>query len=204
MKTLILLCLSITLFHLPLHAGTIVTPGRISVQGRLEGDQGRGTTIGETIDYLTFEVITRTAVRLIGTDINSSVFLAMAEVFPGGELTNAGQPYRLFYNSTPPVPQLTLVLDPGLFAVQIAVEEYSDGDLGDSFVPVENSDAIISTVSYSFVLEGDIRGLEFMEGNRDRTFTVTTVPEPTVAALLLTAFAAGFIRRVRQKGGKGS
>ena len=37
-------------------AAVIVTPGRIEVQASLEGDLFQFTQIGETLDYLTFEV----------------------------------------------------------------------------------------------------------------------------------------------------
>ena len=80
MKIITLIAASFLLCAASLHAGVIVTPGRITVQGRLEGDQFLGTSIGETLDYLTFEVTARTSVRLIGTDLTHSVFLAMAHV----------------------------------------------------------------------------------------------------------------------------
>ena len=80
--------------------------------------------------------------------------------------------------------------------MQVAVTAYEDGDLGYGFIPVYNTDEILSVAPYSFALEGNVRGLEFLEGNRDRTFTVTPiVPEPSASALLCTAMAAGFLMR---------
>ena len=116
--------------------------------------------------------------------------------FPAFFFENAGQPYRLFYTGEVAIPELTLMLDPGLYAVQAAVEAFRGGDLADTFVPVSNSEAITSVDPCSFALEGDVRGLQFLEENRDRTFTVTPiVPEPSTTALLLMAIAAGLCAR---------
>ena len=164
----------------------IVTPGRIEVQASLEGDAPLGPIIGETLDFLTFEVATPTSVRLVATRLSGTVFLAVGEIYEPGLLGNAAPNYRIFYFGPQ---ELTLNLFPGLYAIQAAVTEYDD--IAQTFVPVNNTSAIISTVNYSYYLEGNIRGLEFMEGNRDRTFTVTQVPEPTAAWLMVAALAFG-------------
>ena len=166
---------------------------------QLEGDLFTGRAIGETLDYLTFEVTTRTPIWLIGTDLSSTVFLAVAEVFGVDKQFDAVIPnYRLFDTGTVAIPELTLSLDPGLYVVQVAVEEFRGGDLADTFIPVSQTPAIVSTAPYRFALEGEVRGLEFLEGNRDRSFTVTQVPEPSIAALFLTVVVAGVFRRKRR------
>ncbi len=165
-------------------AAVIVTPGRIEVQASLEGDAPFDPIIGETLDFLTFEVAMPTKVRLVATRLSGTVFLAVGRIYEPGLLEDAALNYRIFYYS----PQLlSLDLVPGLYAIQAAVTEYDD--IAPTFVPVNNTSAIISTVNYSYYLEGNVRRLEFMEGHRDRTFTVTQVPEPSAGWLSLTALA---------------
>ena len=166
----------------------IVTPGRIEVQASLEGDQFLATNIGETLDFLTFEVATRTQIRLIAISLRGTLFLTIGQVVGGGEPFDEIRPPNTLYGSNLPTPpEFSNFLDPGTYVVQVAVEAYED--LGPDFIPVENTSDIISTVPYRFALEGNVRGLEFLEGNRDRTFTVTQVPEPSAAWLSLAALA---------------
>ena len=168
-------------------AAVIVTPGRIEVQASLEGDAPLGSLIGETLDFLTFEVATPTSVRLIALDLRGTVFLAVGHY---DELTqqfeDAALNYRIFYYGPQ---ELTLSLGSGLYVIQAAVTEYED--IATAFEPVSNTSAIISTVPYRFALEGNVRGLEFLEGNRNGTFTVTQVPEPSVARLSFASLALG-------------
>jgi hypothetical protein len=156
---------------------------------------------GDTIDYLTFEVTATGPVRLIGTNINNSVFLAMGVVVEGEPFDIPGLPYVLFDNyplTTPP--EFTHILNPGQYLVQIAEEDFRDGDLYPfGFLPVHRSGGGFVRAPYSFALEGPVRGVEFMEGNLDGTFTITPViPEPSTALLVGAALAAcGFTRRRR-------
>ena len=164
----------------------IVTPGRIEVQAALEGDRFLLESTGETLDFLTFEVATPTSVRLVATRLSGTVFLAVGRIYEPGLLENATPDYRIFHYGPQ---QLTLSLIPGLYAIQSAVTAYDD--IAPTFVPVNNTSDIISTVNYSYYLEGNMRGLEFLEGNRNGTFTVTQVPEPSAAWLMVAAIAFG-------------
>ena len=174
-------------------AAVIVTPGRIEVQAALEGDQFMATNIGETLDFLTFEVATPTSVHLVATRLSGTVFLAVGEIYEPGLRGNAAPNYRIFYFGPQ---ELTLSLLPGLYAIQAAVTEYDD--IAQTFVPVNNTSAIISTVNYSYFLEGNVRGLEFLEGNRNGTFTVTGVPEPSATALLGGVIAVASLTKRRR------
>ena len=199
MKRLILLY--VLLGAMTSSAGVIFTATGIFVEGAIEGDAALPHPFGgDTIDYLTFEVTTTGPVRLIATGIGSSTFLAMGQVVGGSEPFDIViPPYLLFYNRSPIPPEFTHILDPGIYLVQIAQEEYEDGDLGYGFFPVNRSGGGFFIPSlYSFALEGQFQVLDFMEGNLDGTFTVTHVPEPSVIALLLPALAAGFIGRRRK------
>ena len=205
MNTARLLCLFLAFCISVSTAAVIVTPTGITVDAALNGRLGMPGVIGETLDYLTFEVTTAGPVRLIGTDLSSTVFLALGQVVgPSEEIHDIGDPYRILYRrgddpfNPPPPPEFTRVLDPGIYVVQVAKEGYRGNDLGLAFVPV-NRQGGGSTAPYLFAVEGAVRGLEFLEGNLDGTFTVTQVPEPSAVALLgATMAAAGLIRRKRR------
>ena len=181
-------------------AAVTLTPTGVIVEGVIEGDGLLPHPFdGDTIDYLTFEVTTRGPVRLIGTDITSSIFLAMGVVVENEPFDIPGLPYLLFDSHSPIDPELTHILDPGVYLVQIAEEEFRDGDLyAFGFLPVNRSGGGFVASPYSFTLEGQFQALDFMEGNLDGTFTVTHVPEPSAAALLAVAAAAfGLTKRRR-------
>ena len=198
MKMPFLVSVCLILCGSPVVAGVIVTPSGIFVQGVIEGDLLLPHPFdGDTIDYLTFEVTTTGPVRLIGTDINNSIFLAMGQIVPGySRFDIVPPPYLLFTNhTTTNPPEFTHILDPGIYLVQIAEEQYEDGDLGYGFLPVNRLGGGFVASPYSFMLEGQFQALDFMEGNLNGTFTVTHVPEPSSAALLCMAAAAGLLTR---------
>jgi hypothetical protein len=197
MKTPLCTYLCLLFAIIPLPAAVTLTPAGLFVEGVIEGSLTNPDFRGDTIDYLSFEVITTGPVRLIATDITRSIFLATAEILDDGDFANLPPPYRLFTNhSLTNPPEFTKILNPGLYFVQVAEEEYRGGDLSDSFVPVNRSGGGFVASPYSFRLEGQFQPLDFMEGNLNGTFTVTPiVPEPSTAALLGAAAALGFARR---------
>ncbi len=202
MKTPLLISLSLLLSNTLLPAAVTLTSTGVFVEGIIEGSLGIPGVIGETIDYLTFEVTTTGPVRLIATDITRSIFLAMGVVFGGGEPFDVpGFPYVLYTNhSIVNPPELTFTLNPGLYLVQVAEEEFRGGDLYEfGYLPVNRSGGGFVASPYSFTLEGQFQSLAFMEGNLNGTFTVTQiVPEPSTAALAAFAAMAGeFFRRRR-------
>lgn len=197
MKTLFSLLFCLLTVCATASAGVFVTPTGVAVSGVIDGDLFLPHPFdGDTIDYLTFEVTTRGPIRLIGTNIDNSVFLAMGRIVPGDpQFDTVPLPYVLFANLSPPPPEFTHTLDPGIYLVQIAEERYRDGDLGYEFLPVNRQGGGFVRAPYSFALEGTFTPLDFMEGNLDGTFTITQVPEPSIAALLCLAATAGFVRR---------
>ena len=138
MKTRLYICLCLLLCGSIASAAVIVTPGRLFIEAAIEGDALTGQAIGETLDYLTFEVTTPTAIRLIGTNLSSTVFLALTQILvPSNEFFHVSGLYLLFYEGEQrPTPEFTRDLEPGRYAIQIAMEEYRGGDIGDTFVPV--------------------------------------------------------------------
>lgn len=176
------------------------TPSGIFVEGVIEGSGREPVFRGDTIDYVTFEVVTPGPVRLIGTDIHHSVFLAMGMIEEGEPFDVPGFPYLLFDNyplQTPP--ELTLVLSPGSYLIQTAEAEFEDGDLyAFGFLPVHRAGGGFVAAPYSFTLEGQFQALDFMEGNLDGTFTVTHIPEPSATALLGGVIAVASLTRRRR------
>ena len=195
MKTSLLISICLFFYSSCLNAAVIMTPNGIFIQGVIEGSGQEPIFRGDTIDYLTFEVTTTGPVRLIANDITNSVFLAMGVVVGGGEPFDIPS-FLLFTNhSIVNPPELTFILNPGLYLVQVAEEEYREGDLGNYFVPVNRPGGGFVASPYSFTLEGQFQVLDFMEGNLEGTFTVTHVPEPCTAALLFMAVAAELLKR---------
>ena len=124
MKTLHLISLCLTVFGSSAIAGVIAIPTGVTVQGVIEGDLVYPHPLGgDTIDYLTFEVTTTGPVRLIGTGLHFSQFLAMGVVVGGGEPFDIpGLPYLLFRETNEIDPEFTHLLDPGIYLVQAAEE----------------------------------------------------------------------------------
>ena len=179
-------------------ANVVLTPTGVTVTGVIDGDLFLPHPFdGDTIDYLTFEVTARGPIRLIGTNIDNSVFLAMGQITgPGQSFDIVGLPYLLFANLNPPPPEFTHTLDPGIYFVQIAAEHDEDNDINSEFLAVNRLGGGFVRAPYSLAVEGLFSPLDFMEGNLNGTFTVTSVvPEPSTAALLCMATALGFFRR---------
>jgi hypothetical protein len=201
MKTslFIFLCLFFSGFSSP--AAVTLTATGVFVEGAIEGDGFSLGVDGDTIDYLTFEVTTTGPVRLIGTGLRSSQFLAMGQDVGGGEPFDiVGIPYLLFRTTNQTHPEFSHILNPGIYLVQIGALDDEDSDLYPYFTPVNRSGGGFGIpYPYSFTLEGQFQALDFMEGNLNGTFTVTpVVPEPSAAALLgAVAAALGFTRRRR-------
>ena len=185
-------------------AAVIVTPAGLFVEGVVEGSLTNPSFHGDTIDYLTFEVTTTGPVRLIGTDLRHSLFLAIGRIIevidPGDErFLNLLPPYLLFPSPTFTPPELTHILDAGMYVIQVADDDYKSGDLGYDYIPVNRAGGGFVASPYTFTVEGAVTGIDFREGNLNGTFTVTNVPEPSAAALLCMAMAAGcFTRRGRR------
>jgi hypothetical protein len=119
----------------------------------------------------------------------------MGQIIPGEPFDIVPPPYLIFPTRMTPL-EFTHILDPGIYVVQVAEEQYREGDLGPWFEPVHRSGGGFVAAPYSFAVEGQFQALDFMEGNLNGTFTVTHVPEPSAAAIVGAALAAiGFARR---------
>jgi len=183
-----------------------VSAAVISISGTIDGDAVLGPEDGDTLDYLTFEVLSP-GIVVLNSATDSTVryllaeFIGREDVF--GDLSTTG-PFRLVWDCLGPAcrdsPPMILSrhLEPGVYVV-IALERFRTSyDHFDGYVPVNLEGGGFSFDLYNYTLEGDIRGIEFREGNLDGTFTFTRIPEPGAVALLGIAWATLLPRRRRK------
>lgn len=199
MKTSLFVCLYCFFVGSLAPGAVTLTPTGLVVEGVIEGDSRQLIFQGDTIDYLTFEVTTPGPVRLIGTGLRFSQFLALGQDVGGGEPFDAPIPYLLFRTTNQMDPEFTVLLNPGLYLIQIAQAEFRDGDLYPyGYLPVNRSGGGFVASPYGFTLEGQFQALDFMEGNLDDTFTVTHIPEPSATALLGGAMVVASLTKRRR------
>jgi hypothetical protein len=113
-------------------------------------------------------------------------------------------PYSLVQvGNSPPFASLSVIVQPGTYVVThgIANRIEDDNQIYEpeyGYVAVNPRGGGFTSGTYGFTVEGDIRGLEFRDGELNGTFIVTNlVPEPT-AALLLAVGAGLSLRRRRR------
>jgi hypothetical protein len=177
----------------------------IAISAVLEGDAGLGPGDGDTLDYLTFEVLSSSDVTLTGDPPRGGIEYLLAEYIGRedefGDLSASGE-FRLVWDCLGPLCQdsppmiLSRRLDPGVYVIITNMRFDTSYDHFDGYVPVNPEGGGFVRATYSYTLEGDLRGLEFREGNLDGTFTVTRIPEPGVAGMVGLALA-GLARRKR-------
>lgn len=179
----------------------------ISIEGVIEGDSRQPMGIrGETMDYLKFEVMNTSDVRITGTDLSWERLLILAG-YTGRDdkFEFLGNPFEFEDNyPDPELPFIERQLDAGTYVIVVDSTEDSGYDIWDGFVPVNRGGGGFSIAPYSFEVSGDVRPLEFWEGKFDPTpygsFDVTIIPEPS-SVLLLTFGAGGilFYRRAKRR-----
>ena len=199
MKTKLLSLCAVLSLQSAAMAGVLFTPSGVSVSGIIEGSASNPIYRGDTIDYLTFEVTTRGPIRLIASGVDEVFFLALGRVVELGLFGLVLPNYLLFPSNTSTPAELTRILDPGLYVVQMAEEEYRGGDLGPGFVPANRLGGGFDASPYRFEVEGAFTPVDFLEGNLNGTFTVTHVPEPSTLALSLATLTACLTFRRRAK-----
>lgn len=162
----------------------------IRVEGIIEG-RGSGPvgTIGETMDYLKFEVLTTSVVQIVGTDIGGRLLHLAAFIGREDTFEFIGNPYQLRGNyPSPTPPMIERMLEAGLYVVAVDDGRNSSYDWGDGFIPVNWEGGAFSIHPYSFEVHGEVRGLEYWEGLLDPqpygSFKITVIPEPGIAGLL--------------------
>lgn len=169
-------------------SAVIQLPGRIEVSGVLDGSAGIPGVNGDTMDYLTFQVLTTTTVTVTSgfggnRRLQLAQFIGIEEdgKVPFGFIGNTG-PYRL-EEPVGPTAFFTRLLDPGVYVAVMGVRDRTSYDIYDGYVPVNIEGGGFIFGPYAYSIDGDVRALEFREGNLDRTFTITVIPEPSTTAL---------------------
>jgi hypothetical protein len=190
MKNLII-CAGLAMFSLlpATQAAVIQLTGRIEVAGVLDGGIIAPGVTGDTMDYLTFEVLTTTTVT-VTSGFNSAFRLRLAAFIgiteddgttPFGFL---GNPYILDQTNLMTRDSLTRTLNPGIYVTSMAMRERNSYDVFDGYMPVNREGGGFTSGPYGYSISGDVRALEFREGNLNNTFTITVIPEPSAAGLL--------------------
>ncbi len=164
------------------------------VTGFLEGDGTLGPEPGDTMDYYKFEVITPGTVSIEALR-NGGLFLLAAFIGVEDEFGFIGNPYRLDTGipcTTPncagdPTVFLERFLPAGAYVFVATAGGRSSYDVFDGYVAVNPEGGGFIQGQYQYTITGDVRGLEYWDGHLDRTFTVTQIPEPSVAALAAVA-----------------
>ncbi len=174
-------------------AAVVQVPGRIEVEGVLDGGIIAPLVTGDTMDYLTFEVLTSGSVT-VSTGATSALRLQLAQfIGVDDEFGFLGNPYRLEGPST-----LSRILDPGIYVTAMGVTEKTSYDIFDGYKPVNEEGGGFTFGPYAYSIRGPVRAMEFREGNLDGTFTITRIPEPGPAILLLAG--ASVLASCRRRG----
>jgi hypothetical protein len=180
---------ALLLAAIPALADVIQLPGRIEVEGVLDGSSGVPGVRGDTMDYLTFEVLTLGSVTFT-SGFNSAFRLYLAS-FIGveDEFGYLGHPNRLEQTPSMPLDFFTRTLDPGIYVTAMGMRENTSYDVFDGYKPVNEEGGGFTFGPYAYTIEGPVRALEFREGNLDGTFTITQIPEPRTLLLLIASMA---------------
>ena len=177
-------------------AAVIQTPGLISVTGVINGDGSSPPGIsGDTLDYLKFEVMTTSSIT-VTSGFGSGVRLILAEfIGRNDEFGFIGNPFYLEQTSSTEYSTLTRSLDAGIYVAVMNVDDNTSYDIFDGFVAGNPEGGGFTVGPYAYSISGDVRALEFWDGELDGTFIITSIPEPGTA--ILAASALLFLRRRR-------
>jgi hypothetical protein len=176
--------------------------GLIDVCGSLDGDAATLQFDGDTLDYLKFEVLTTSTVRI---EMQAGAARNLLGVFLGIS-TEFGFPTGFpYYVSTPCVSDGCVrtatgayvegLLPAGIYVLATGESRSTSYDIGDGFTPVNPEGGGFIVDIYSYQIRGDVRGLEFYDGNLNGTFTVTSIPEPSSGGLIFGGAALFWHRR---------
>jgi hypothetical protein len=205
MKTKILLFL--VLGGTAAHAATIIqTPGRISVEGIINGSSGTGYPPSDTLDYLKFEVLTT-------GDVTMTLIANSASQLWIGHYTGLNSEFEYvrdehgaivwtytLSNPNDPV-ALSLRLAAGIYVIAhghwVGPEENEQVyDIDQGFRAVNPNGGGFTWGDYAYRVDGEVRALEYWDGELDGSFIVTNlVPEPGPVVLLCVAAVIACRRR---------
>jgi hypothetical protein len=198
-----------------LHAATILFPtpgfpqagpttinqssGLIDVCGSINGGVIRVNpdNTGDTLDYLKFEVLSTSTVRI---EMQAGFVRHLLGAFLGVSTEFGFPPGFPYYLSTPCASDGCVAIPrehsasgdayvegsllAGIYVLSTGESRSTSYDIGDGFTPVNPEGGGFIVDIYTYQIRGDVRGLEFYDGNLNGTFTVTSIPEPTAAVYI--------------------
>jgi hypothetical protein len=168
-------------------AAVIQTPGLISVDGSLNGSSGSPFEPSDTLDYLKFEVLTTSSIT-VTSGFNSAYHLLLAQfIGRNDEFGFIGNPFILNQISRTEWDTLTRILDPGIYVAVVGLRENTSYDTFDGFVAVNPEGGGFTNGPYAYSISGEVRALEFWDGELDGTFIITSIPEPSTAAYVASS-----------------
>jgi len=93
-------------------------------------------------------------------------------------------PFMLEQTSSTEWSFFSRVLDPGIYVTVMNVRDNTSYDIFDGFVAVNPEGGGFTNGPYAYSIAGDVRALEFWDGELDGTFIIISIPEPGTAAYL--------------------
>ena len=191
-----LICASTACFTEISGAAVVQTPGIIKVEGILNGGIIAPDITGDTLDYLKFEVLTTSSIT-ITSGFNSALLLHLAQfIGRDDEFGFVGDPYYLTQESSTEWDFFTRTLEPGIYVTTMGVRRNTSYDIFDGFQAVNPEGGGFTIGEYGYSIAGDVRAMEFWDGELDGSFKITIIPEPSATALWgLAAMAVGFRNR---------
>ena len=159
------------------------------------------------MDYLKFEVLTTSVVTFRMQNYGGNLHLLGSFIGRDDAFGFVDSPFYLWvfagHDFNGPSPSFTRTLEAGTYVVATGQDSHSGYDIFDGFRAVnpEGGGGGFIFGNYAYDILGDVRALEFWDGDLDGTFTITRfpVPEPGFGYLLLvtTLTTVGRRRRVR-------
>lgn len=189
MKLLLIAGSAALLLSSAAQSAVVQLPRRIEVDAVLDGGIIAPLVTGDTLDYLTFEVLT-TADVTVTSGFGGGLLLLLAQfIGRDDEFGYLGHPFRLEQTSPITFDSLSRELDPGIYVTAMGLRDHTSYDVFDGYTAVNPEGGGFTFGPYAYSIDGPVRALEFREGNLDGTFTITQIPEPTASLLLLAGGA---------------
>ena len=167
-------------------AAVFSSPGFVRVEGVINGGLIAPGRVGDTMDYLKFEVLSSGTVTATSGFGGAHVLRLAQYIGVNDEFGLIGGlgPFRLFQTSSVSFDSMSIFINPGIYVASVGMHERSSYDIFDGFRALNPEGGGFTLGPYAYSLAGDLRPLEFWDGELNNTFIVTQVPEPGTAFLI--------------------